>query len=119
MRMAELRDLKDNQITVTFLRSGEISRQLVQKPDNLNAILQSLRNHFKSNLTIRFDIDAERDYAHAEADTKNITTIDANKLVESSPRLKKLMELVDGQIIGVRKNNTGNNQSSTKELADG
>jgi hypothetical protein len=119
MRMAELRDLKDNQITVTFLRSGEISRQLVQKPDNMGVILQALRDHFKSNLTIRFDIDADRDYAHAEADTKNITSVDAHKLVESSPRLKKLMELVDGQIIGVRKNNTDHNQSQSKELADG
>ncbi len=119
IRMAELRDLKDNQISMAFLRSGEVSRQLVQKQDNMNLILRSLREHFKSNLTIRFEVDTERDYAQAETEVNSVTTADTRKLVEHSPRLKMLMDMVDGEIIGVKKNNNSRQDKDSKEFADG
>ncbi len=115
VKMAELRGMNDNQIQLVFLKSGEVSRQLVGKPDNMNLILSSLREHFRAGLTVRFDVDMEKDYARPEQATNTVSSTDARQLVDKSPRLKKLMELVDGEIIGVKKHDSGTRQPEIKE----
>lgn len=119
VKMAELRGLQDGQIQMVFLKSGEVSRQLVAKPDNAHLILRTLREHFRANLTVRFEVDTERDYVRAEPQGNSVSLADAQKLVDSSPRLKRLMEMVDGEIIGVKKHDDGFGQPETKEHADG
>jgi hypothetical protein len=85
----------------------------------MNLILRTLREHFRANLTVRFEVDMEKDYVRAEPEGNGVSLADARRLVDSSPRLKKLMEMVDGEIIGVKKHNTGVGQPETKEHTDG
>jgi DNA polymerase-3 subunit gamma/tau len=103
LRMAYIRGVKDNQIDLAFYASGEASLQLVQKPDNLNTIQKALREHFKANLTVRFSIDKDKEHPGLEAEKKRKNSVDTAKLIAGSPRLKMLIDKVDGEIIGVKK----------------
>jgi DNA polymerase-3 subunit gamma/tau len=119
LKMAELRGLSGDQLQLVFLRSGDVSRQLVSKPDNMNLILRSLREHFRASLTVKFDVDADKDYAKTESPSNAVSLTDARKLVDNSPRLKRIMELVDGEIIGVKKHDSGSRQPDIKEQTNG
>ena len=100
VRMAELRSISDNQLKLAFGASGDASMQLVSKPENLRVIQQTLRDCYHGNLTVKFEIDENRkDAAHGKAKPK----IDPKELVDKSPRLKSLLEKVNGEIIGVKK----------------
>ena len=100
VRMAELRSIKENRLQLFFAASGEASQQLVTKPENMKLIQQTLQECYKANLTVSFEIDANRKDA-SESDEQS--TIDPQELIDKSPRLKSLLEKVDGEIIGVRK----------------
>jgi DNA polymerase III subunit gamma/tau len=102
LRMAEIQEVKDNRITVMFFSSGEASHQLVTKTENLALIVRALRDHYKANVTITFEIDREREHP-AAADKAANDRPDPKQLVERSPRLKSILEKVDGEIIGIRK----------------
>jgi len=98
--MAELRAIKDNRLQMFFPASGEASRQLVTKPEHLKLVEQTLRDCYKANLSASFETDSQKqDSTEDEAKTK----VDPRELVDRSPRLKSLMERVDGQIIGIKK----------------
>lgn len=100
IRMAELRAIKDNRLQMFFPASGEASRQLVTKPEHLKLVEQTLRDCFKANLSASFETDSQKqDSTENEAKTK----VDPRELVDRSPRLKSLIEKVDGQIIGIKK----------------
>ncbi len=45
-----------------FFSAGEASRQLVQKPENSQTITNALRDYYKTNLTVRFEIDMSKEY---------------------------------------------------------
>jgi DNA polymerase-3 subunit gamma/tau len=100
IRMAELRSIKDNRLQMFFPASGEASRQLVSKPEHLKVVEQALRECYKANLSVSYEIDSQKQDV-AEDDNK--TKIDPKELVERSPRLKSLVDKVDGQIIGIKK----------------
>ncbi|MBD3258092.1 DNA polymerase III subunit gamma/tau [candidate division GN15 bacterium] len=101
VRMAELRSVKDNQIQAFFAASGDTSLELVKKREHLDLISRTLREHYKTNLTIVFDIDhAKRDTDDDKKAAKPKVT--PNELVERSPRLRRLLERIDGEIIGIR-----------------
>lgn len=103
LRMGELSSIKDNQILLMFYSAGEASQQLVQKPENTNSIIQALREFYKSQVSIRFDIDRSREYPPGFAEQPAGQRIDPQKLVDGSPRLKWLVDKVDGEIIGIKK----------------
>ena len=100
VRMAELRSIKDNRLQMFFPASGEASRQLVSKPEHVKLVEQSLRECYKANLSVSYEIDIQKQDA-AEDDSK--TKVDPKELVERSPRLKSLVDKVNGQIIGIKK----------------
>jgi len=102
VRMAELRSVKDSQLQLFFAASGEASLQLVTKPEHLKLILQTLRDCFRANLTATFEIDKQKTEPD-NGDGDKRPAVDPQKLVESSPRLKSLLDKVDGEIIGVKK----------------
>ncbi len=102
VRMAELRSIKDSQLRLYFAVSGEASLELVSKPDNLKLIQATLRDCFKASLSATFSIDKQKTEPE-DGDSKKPPPVDPNQLVESSPRLKSLLEKVDGEIIGVKK----------------
>jgi len=100
IRMAEVRAIKDNRLQMFFPASGEASRQLVTKPEHLKLVEQTLRECYKANLSVSFEIDSQKqDSTEDEAKAK----VDPKELVDRSPRLKSLLEKVDGQIIGIKK----------------
>jgi hypothetical protein len=102
LAMAEVRDVKDNQILAVFGKSAGVARQVAEKPANVNLIRTILADQFAANLSITFKIDSQKDDDKTEKDKKSSTSVDLKKLVEESPRLQKLIERVDGEIIGVR-----------------
>ena len=101
--MAELRSIKDNLIELFFPPSGEASYELTRKPDNLNLIIRVLREHYRTNL--RVELKFERGAAETkQADrTGRQNKVDPKELLERSPRLKSLVERVNGEVVGVRK----------------
>lgn len=103
LRMAEIVAVKENQIQFMFYSSGEASRQLVQKPESTQTITNALRDYYKTNLTVRFDIDMSKEYPAGYVEQSTQKSVDPVKLVESSPRLKRLLDKVDGEIIGIKK----------------
>ena len=103
LRMAEVRAVKNNEIDLIFYASGEASMELVKKPDNLAMILRALREHFKANLTLKIGIDREKEHPTDLSDMKKREKIDPEKLLSGSPRLKMLVEKVNGEIIGIKK----------------
>ncbi len=103
VRLSELREVKENRVTLVFYGAAEMSRQLVQKAENLSLILRTMREHFGTNLTISFDLDRTRLHPEQVQDKKSTPAIDGRKLVEESPALQALMAKVDGEVIGVRR----------------
>ena len=100
IRMAELRAIKDNRLQMFFPTSGEASRQLVAKPEHVKLVEQTLRECYKANLSVSFETDSQKQDTY-EDDSK--AKVDPRELVDRSPRLKSLIEKVDGQIIGIKK----------------
>ncbi|MFQ5453039.1 MAG: DNA polymerase III subunit gamma/tau [Candidatus Zixiibacteriota bacterium] len=109
--MVEIREVKDNNVLLVYPSTGENSKLIVEKPNNINLINSLLREHFKANLSIRFDIDHTKEADNDRAKPKKNNNINIEKLIENSPRIRKLLEKVEGQIIGVKKIN--NTQKST------
>jgi hypothetical protein len=103
LRMAEIVAVKENLVQFMFFSSGEASRQLVQKPESTQTITNALRDYYKTNLTVRFDIDMSKEYPAGYVEQSAQKAVDPVKLVESSPRLKRLLDKVDGEIIGIKK----------------
>ncbi len=103
LAMAELRKVTDNEVLLVFGASGAASKQVVERPESFSVITAALREYFKAPVRLRFDIDPTRDSSFEEGDKQNSSKADAAKLIESSPRLRKLLEKVDGEIIGVKK----------------
>jgi DNA polymerase-3 subunit gamma/tau len=103
LRMAEITAVKENQVQLMFYSAGEASRQLVQKPENTQTIIGALRDYYRANVTVRFDIDLSKEYPTGFAEQPAGQKIDPAKLVENSPRLQKLLTKVDGEIIGIKK----------------
>ncbi|NOY87910.1 MAG: hypothetical protein GXO93_00790, partial [FCB group bacterium] len=102
--MVEVREIVENKLLLVFPASGETSKLIVEKKDNLNLIVTTLKEHFKTNLSIKFDIDPKKEnFNIKEQNLYKKNNIDLEKLVEKSPRIKMLLDKVDGQIIGVKK----------------
>ena len=68
-------------------------------------ITEDLRTFFNSNVSLKLEIDDRLSAAPTAtpAIKSSITRDEVEKLVSNSPRLKKLIEDVDGEIIGVKK----------------
>jgi DNA polymerase-3 subunit gamma/tau len=103
LAMAEIRGVKENQVHFAFPASGLASKQLVEKPDNLSLILTALREHFRVNLSAKFDINSNNS-ASPPNDNKNRTSnAEVKNIIENSPRLQTLLQKVDGEVIGIKK----------------
>ncbi len=101
--MVEVRDVKDNQVFLVFPASGENSKLIVEKTDNFALIVSALREYFKANVSIKFEIDRDKALPDNWTGQNGGSSVDVNKLVADSPRIKMLLEKVDGQVIGVKK----------------
>ncbi len=102
LAMAQIREVKDNQILAVFGGSATVARQVVEKPSNLSLITECLKDQFAANLSIKFDAERQKDVGSTDTERKHRNGVDVKKLLENSPRLQMLLEKVDGEIIGVR-----------------
>ncbi len=102
LHMGQLKDVKDNQIKVVFGTAGNNSKEILERSDNLRTITDDLKLFFQSNVSIIFGVDHEVKLPEIK-EKKQVSREEINRLVDQSPRLKKLIEQVDGEIIGVRK----------------
>ncbi len=100
--LVEITEVKDNQILFVYPSSGENSKLIVSKPDNLNLITDALKEHYRANLSIRFDIDHSKKAPSLADEQNNGRAVDVNEL-KSSPRIQMLLDKVDGEIIGAKK----------------
>jgi DNA polymerase-3 subunit gamma/tau len=103
LSMAEVREVQGDTVRLVFPVEGESHRQIVQRGDNLSLIVAALREHYKANLSIAFDIDREKGTNSGNQKENILSKTEVDALVENSPRLKRLLTRVDGEIIGVRK----------------
>lgn len=101
--MADLGDVTDNVLEIVFPASGENSKSIVEKSENLSTITSSLSNYYKANLKIKFVIDKNKQYSNFARDNSEEDKAALVQEVAKSPRIKMLMEKVDGTIIGVKK----------------
>jgi len=62
-----------------------------------------MQEYFKASVGIKFGIDSTKDTPSFEDNKRNNTKPDVAKLIENSPRLRMLLEKVNGEIIGTRK----------------
>lgn len=101
--MADLGDVNDNILDIIFPASGENSKSIVEKTENLSTINSAISNYYKANIKIKFIIDKNKQFSTF---AKENTQEDKDALVKEvaqSPRIKMLIEKVDGTIIGVKK----------------
>lgn len=105
LAMAEIKDVKDNIITAVFFNAGGLAnKQVVEQPNYMTTIIASLRDFFKTNLKIRFEIDLSRKMiASIKSQPPMEEKIDTDKLLAEDEKLRNLVEKLDGEIIGKRK----------------
>jgi DNA polymerase-3 subunit gamma/tau len=103
LAMVEIREVKDNVITAVFHNAGGTSKQVVEKPHYMSVITSSLREFFKTNLKISFEIDQEKKPAVLQKPSAKPEKIDAEKLLEEDEELKSIVERFDGEVVGKKK----------------
>jgi len=105
LSMVEIKEVKENIITAVFYNNGGTSKQVVEKPDYLATITSGLRDFFKANLRIKFEIDISKKEAAPTKPAGKLQTIDSREILEKDEDLKNLVERFDGEIIGINDNN--------------
>lgn len=101
--MASLSRLKDNNLVLKFSASQATSKMLVEKEDCATLIREVLREQYRAPLSVSFEIEGSDDPNSTDPSGQNEKKIDARKLIEESPRLRFLIDRVEGEIIGVKK----------------
>jgi len=101
--MAVLKEVTDTAIVATFAVGGTASRQLVEKSTNLKLIEQTLQEHYRTNLGMRFETDPDLKAPGDGTGQTGKPKVDAKKIERDSPHIQKLLEQFDGEIVGVRK----------------
>ena len=97
---AHLHRLDGHRLTAVFAGSGMVAHQVVTKQANRDLIGDVLKQQYGPAMTITFEIDTSRPVtppaeAHGPAE--------ANHILARSERLRRLVEKVDGVVIGVKK----------------
>ena len=103
LAMGDISDVSDNTIHIVFGANGTMPMQLVTKPENTELIRQVLREHFRAGLRITVSINPKNPGRQVKPERKGLTKEDINQIVANSPRIKTLLDKVDGEVIGVRK----------------
>jgi hypothetical protein len=103
LAMAEPRECDGSGIVAAFGPSGAVARQILEKPAHRELLQQCLREHYGTELSIRFMIDSEDKMGTLPGDARDRVRIEPRQLLEKSPRIKMLVEKVDGEILGVRR----------------
>jgi DNA polymerase-3 subunit gamma/tau len=102
LAMAEIKEVKGNVITAVFPSNGT-NKQVVEKPDYKTVITTALREHFKANLKIVFEIDPTRKPTQPTSPTTSPEKIDSKKILSEDEKLRNIVERFNGEIVGKKK----------------
>ena len=100
--MATIRGFHENTVELLFTGSTQSSMAVVQKPDNLQLIVRTLSDHFGDAMTVAVDLDKSVEAEAVSGEPNGAKAVNSKELIERSPRLQRLIEKVDGEVIGVR-----------------
>jgi len=103
LAMAEIKEVKDNIITAIFHNAGGTSKQVVEKPHYMTVISESLREYFKTNLKINFEVDLNNKNGAAKKAAPPPEKIDTEKLLAEDDKLRNIVERFDGEVVGKKK----------------
>ena len=101
LAMAEVRDVKENRILVVFPTNGT-NKQIVEKKEYKEIILQHLSEFYKARVTIDFEIDPKKAPASEEKKSSAVM-VNAEKVLAEDDRLRSIVEKFDGEIVGMKK----------------
>lgn len=94
----------DNKITVSFGPANITNKQVAQKPEAVAVIEEILREHFKITARIAFQIDKSVKPPPVAAEAApGLDLVNTEDLFASDPELKKMVDRIDGEIIGKKK----------------
>ncbi|HOZ08768.1 MAG TPA: DNA polymerase III subunit gamma/tau [candidate division Zixibacteria bacterium] len=103
LAMATLVEVKDNELAVVFGAGGTMPLQIVTRTENLHVITTALREHYRAPLRIKFSLDPRRQGPGPTEEKRGLDRAQIEKLIADSPRIRRLLDLVEGEVIGVRK----------------
>ncbi|PKK82938.1 MAG: DNA polymerase III subunit gamma/tau [candidate division Zixibacteria bacterium HGW-Zixibacteria-1] len=103
LAMAEIREVRDNVITAVFYNAGGTSKQVVEKPHYMSIISESLRDFFKTNLKVKFEVDLNKKNNIAPKASPQPEKLDTEKLLAEDDRLRNIVERFDGEVVGRKK----------------
>ena len=103
LAMAEIREVKDNVITAVFHNAGGTSKQVVEKPHYLTIISDSLRDFFKTNLKVKFEVDLNKKNDIAPKAAPKPEKLDTEKLLAEDEKLRNIVERFDGEVLERKK----------------
>jgi DNA polymerase III subunit gamma/tau len=103
LAMADIKDVNDNIITAVFHNAGGTSKQVVEKSNYQTTILSALREFYKTNLKIRFEIDQTVKPANEPKPAPKVEKLDTEKILAEDERLRNIVEKFDGEIVGRKK----------------
>ncbi|MFQ5498455.1 MAG: DNA polymerase III subunit gamma/tau [Candidatus Zixiibacteriota bacterium] len=106
--MAKLGGVENNRIRLVFPASSATSRQILEKPANLRFITSLVSEQYKAPLQFQIEVSSD-EKADVPAAEISRAGPDTQALIDRSPRLKALLEKVEGEIIGIQKVNNGKN----------
>jgi len=98
-----VRAVEDNKITIAFGPNYATNKQVVEKPESKAVIEETLREFYGLTVRIDFELDKAQAAAPPTRGRPEPEQIDAEDLLEQDPDLRKMVEQIDGEIIGRRK----------------
>ncbi len=101
--LVQINDVTNSVVQFTYPASGENSKLIVEKNDNINLITESMSEHFQAKLSIKFTLDKNNTSSQQRTDEKENANEKLNELVSNSSRIKNLIEKVEGTVIGIKK----------------
>ncbi|NMC43482.1 MAG: DNA polymerase III subunit gamma/tau [candidate division Zixibacteria bacterium] len=103
LAMGKVRAVTDGVITVAFGSNYSTNKQIAEKAENKAVIEETLRDFFKLPARMEYQLDRV-DTAPAETiPAREYQTLDAEEIYKDDPDLKRMIEEIDGEIIGRRK----------------
>ena len=100
LRMAEVRDVTNNRLTLVFGPRGSAALAFVKRASNGDIVSQALRDHYRADLRLNLEFDVNLEEPEEPPESHQDITA---QLLAKSDRLKKLVKIFDGEILEVRK----------------
>jgi hypothetical protein len=100
LRMAEVREVRNNRLTLVFGPRGSAALAFVKRGNNADIVGRALRDHFRADLRLNCEFDPNLVEPEEPAESHQDMT---ERLLSKSDWLRKLVDIVDGEILEVRK----------------